>query len=60
MSQAALGEAIGGDTATIYRTEAGDNLPQLATFAAMCIALDVTSDFLLFGESGRPRVMVKR
>lgn len=45
-----LGKKIGKDRRTVYGYLYGDSTPDALTLARLCVALDISADWLLFGK----------
>ena len=55
LSREKLSERLGISTRFLASVESGEAGMSLTTLKAVCLALDVTADELLFGEPGAPR-----
>lgn len=52
ISKKKLGELIGCDRRNVYEWCWGDTMPNALLLARMCKVLNVSADYLLFGERG--------
>jgi len=53
ISKKKLGELIGCDRRIVYQWCLGDTMPNSLLLAKMCKVLNVSADYLLFGERGK-------
>lgn len=48
-----LGKAVGRDRRTIYEYINGSSVPDALTLARLCVALNISADWLLFGKEDK-------
>ncbi len=53
MSATKLGGAVGVERKTVYMWTGGYSMPNALILARMCKTLNVSADYLLFGERGQ-------
>lgn len=53
ISKKKIGELIGCDRRSVYEWCWGDTMPNSLSLARMCKVLNVSADYLLFGERGQ-------